>query len=122
VLSGAPAVGLPWTGESFYQPTCTLPRAAAAAHTRRYGAPTLVAQGSIQVEQLVVRYRPELDPVLKGVTFSVRGREKVGVAGRTGCGKSTLFLALYRIGGRSRTACIDAKKRSMLCTAPHPEP
>ncbi|PSC76242.1 multidrug resistance-associated 1 isoform X1 [Micractinium conductrix] len=53
--------------------------------------------GGIEVERLVVRYRPELDPVLKGISFSVRGREKVGVAGRTGCGKSTLFLALYRI-------------------------
>ena len=35
------------------------------------------AQGAIEVERLVVRYRPELDPVLKGISFSVRGREKV---------------------------------------------
>lgn len=34
-------------------------------------------QGAIDVQQLVVRYRPDLDPVLKGLTFSVRGREKV---------------------------------------------
>lgn len=34
-------------------------------------------QGAIEVRDLVVRYRPDLDPVLKGLTFSVRGREKV---------------------------------------------
>lgn len=54
-------------------------------------------EGAIQVRSLVVRYRPELDPVLKGLSFDVHGREKVGIAGRTGCGKSTLTLALYRI-------------------------
>eukprot|EP00887_Chlorella_sp_A99_P003460 scaffold7.g3460.t1 len=54
-------------------------------------------EGAIKVERLVVRYRPELDPVLRGLSFEVRGREKVGVAGRTGCGKSTLMMALYRI-------------------------
>jgi ABC-type multidrug transport system fused ATPase/permease subunit len=48
-------------------------------------------------QALVVRYRPELPPVLKGLSFDVAPREKVGVCGRTGCGKSTLFMALYRI-------------------------
>ncbi|GFR41153.1 hypothetical protein Agub_g1817 [Astrephomene gubernaculifera] len=55
------------------------------------------AQGEIQVQDLVVRYRPELDPVLRGLTFTVAGREKVGVCGRTGCGKSTLMMTLYRL-------------------------
>jgi ABC-type multidrug transport system fused ATPase/permease subunit len=59
--------------------------------------PDWPTQGAITVENLVVRYRPELDPVLRGITFSVRPREKIGVVGRTGCGKSTLMLALYRI-------------------------
>jgi ABC-type multidrug transport system fused ATPase/permease subunit len=53
--------------------------------------------GAISVEQLVVSYRPELGPVLHGITFAVAPREKVGVAGRTGCGKSTLMMALCRI-------------------------
>lgn len=55
------------------------------------------SQGSILVEQLVVKYRPELDPVLKGLSFKVEGCEKIGVCGRTGCGKSTLMMTLYRI-------------------------
>lgn len=33
-------------------------------------------QGAIEVQQLVVRYRADLDPVLKGISFAVRGREK----------------------------------------------
>ena len=44
-----------------------------------------------------MRYRPDLPPVLKGLSFSIQPREKVGICGRTGCGKSTLMLALYRI-------------------------
>jgi ABC-type multidrug transport system fused ATPase/permease subunit len=55
------------------------------------------ANGNVDVKGLVVRYRPELPPVLKGVTFRIRAQEKVGICGRTGCGKSTLMLALYRI-------------------------
>lgn len=34
-------------------------------------------QGAIEVQDLVVRYRPDLDPVLKGISFSIRGKEKV---------------------------------------------
>ena len=49
------------------------------------------------MKDLYVRYRPDLPCVLKGLSFKVAGREKVGVCGRTGCGKSTLMLALYRI-------------------------
>lgn len=59
--------------------------------------PQWPARGAITIENLVARYRPELDPVLHGISFGVRPGEKLGVAGRTGCGKSTLMLALYRI-------------------------
>jgi len=54
-------------------------------------------KGAITVENLRIRYRPELDDVLKGISFSAAGREKIGVCGRTGCGKSTLMMSLYRI-------------------------
>ncbi|KAL6750031.1 P-loop containing nucleoside triphosphate hydrolase protein [Haematococcus lacustris] len=53
--------------------------------------------GAIEVRDLTVRYRPDLDPVLRSLSFSVRGCEKVGVCGRTGCGKSTLMITLYRL-------------------------
>lgn len=35
--------------------------------------------GGIVVEDLVVQYAPELPPVLKGISFAIRPREKVGV-------------------------------------------
>ncbi|KAK9867452.1 hypothetical protein WJX84_001002 [Apatococcus fuscideae] len=54
-------------------------------------------EGQIDFQGLVVRYRPGLPPVLKDLTFCIRPKEKVGVAGRTGCGKSTLMMALYRL-------------------------
>ena len=54
-------------------------------------------RGSISVERLCVQYRPDLPLVLRDVTFHVAGGENVGICGRTGCGKSTLVLALFRI-------------------------
>ena len=59
--------------------------------------PSWPFKGSIRADSLVVRYRPHLPPVLKGITLSIHGREKVGVCGRRGCGKSTLVMALFRI-------------------------
>ena len=42
--------------------------------------------GHIQFEKLKMRYRDNLPLVLKGVTFSVKTREKIGIVGRTGSG------------------------------------
>lgn len=52
--------------------------------------------GHLEVCNLVVTYAPELEPVLKGLSFAVQRNERVGVVGRTGAGKSTLTLALFR--------------------------
>ena len=38
-----------------------------------------------------------MDLVLKGVSFEVEGGQKVGIVGRTGAGKSSFTLALFRI-------------------------
>ncbi|KAF7727930.1 hypothetical protein EC973_006818 [Apophysomyces ossiformis] len=51
---------------------------------------------AVEVKDLVVRYAPDLDPVLHGISFSVRPHEKVGIVGRTGSGKSTLALSFFR--------------------------
>lgn len=51
---------------------------------------------SIEVKDLVIRYAPELDPVLHGVSFSTKAHEKIGIVGRTGSGKSTMALSFFR--------------------------
>ncbi|GAD94011.1 hypothetical protein PVAR5_2631 [Paecilomyces variotii No. 5] len=53
-------------------------------------------EGRVEVEDLVVGYAPDLPPVLKGLTFTVETNQRVGVVGRTGAGKSSLTLALFR--------------------------
>ncbi|PRP77615.1 hypothetical protein PROFUN_00476 [Planoprotostelium fungivorum] len=52
--------------------------------------------GVIEFKDVKLRYRPGLDLVLKGVTMKIQSKEKIGVVGRTGAGKSSLMLALFR--------------------------
>lgn len=52
--------------------------------------------GSMVIEDLAVRYAPELPLVLKGISFTVKAGEKIGICGRTGSGKSSLALAFFR--------------------------
>ncbi|KAG4168779.1 hypothetical protein ERO13_A12G045600v2 [Gossypium hirsutum] len=55
------------------------------------------SSGSIQFEDVVLRYRPELPPVLCGLSFIISPSEKLGIVGRTGAGKSSVLNALFRI-------------------------
>ncbi|KAI1414944.1 putative ATP-binding cassette transporter protein [Hypoxylon sp. FL1857] len=65
-------------------------------------------EGRVEVNDLVVSYAKDLPPVLKGLTFTVERNERIGVVGRTGAGKSSLTLALFRfLEARSGSICID---------------
>lgn len=55
------------------------------------------SSGIIKFEDVVLRYRPELPPVLHGISFIINASEKVGIVGRTGAGKSSMLNALFRI-------------------------
>ncbi|EEY63446.1 ATP-binding Cassette (ABC) Superfamily [Phytophthora infestans T30-4] len=72
------------------------------------------SQGAIRFDNLQLKYRPELPLVLCGVTMSVGGGEKLGICGRTGAGKSSLMIALFRIcgfeSGTIRIDSVDARK------------
>uniref|UniRef100_A0A8U7N0R0 ATP binding cassette subfamily C member 2 n=1 Tax=Corvus moneduloides TaxID=1196302 RepID=A0A8U7N0R0_CORMO len=55
------------------------------------------SKGEIQFIDYQVRYRPELDLVLQGISCNIGSTEKVGVVGRTGAGKSSLTNCLFRV-------------------------
>ena len=54
------------------------------------------SNGSVEFIGYTTRYRSDLEPVLREVTFKIKPLEKVGIVGRTGAGKSSLALALFR--------------------------
>ncbi len=54
------------------------------------------SEGSVEFINYTTRYRADLDPVLKDISFKIKPLEKVGIVGRTGAGKSSLALALFR--------------------------
>ncbi|KAL9224406.1 hypothetical protein vseg_000440 [Gypsophila vaccaria] len=74
-----------------------LPSEAPAVIEDNRPPPAWPSSGSIKFEDVVMRYRPELPPVLHGVSFSVPPSDKVGIVGRTGAGKSSMLNALFRI-------------------------
>ncbi|EIW68338.1 hypothetical protein TREMEDRAFT_32323 [Tremella mesenterica DSM 1558] len=54
-------------------------------------------EGKIKMENVRLKYRPELPDVLKGLSLSVGASEKIGIVGRTGAGKSSIMVALFRL-------------------------
>ncbi|KAF8939485.1 hypothetical protein BGZ47_008153 [Haplosporangium gracile] len=84
--------------------------------------------GQILIEHLTVKYSSDTPDILKNVSLSIKGGEKVGVVGRTGSGKSTLAISLLRIleptWGTIRIDDIDISKiglhdlRSILTIIP----
>lgn len=59
--------------------------------------PSWPNHGEIHFNNYSTRYREGLDPVLKNISLDIKQGEKIGIVGRTGAGKSSLTLALFRI-------------------------
>ncbi|XP_022257805.1 multidrug resistance-associated protein 1-like, partial [Limulus polyphemus] len=55
------------------------------------------AEGKVSFHNYSTRYREGLDLVLKDINLNIQSAEKIGVVGRTGAGKSSLTLSLFRI-------------------------
>ncbi|KAL2016276.1 hypothetical protein VTK56DRAFT_3904 [Thermocarpiscus australiensis] len=55
------------------------------------------SRGEVEFVNYSARYREGLDLVLKNINLDIKSHEKIGVVGRTGAGKSSLTLALFRI-------------------------
>ena len=56
-----------------------------------------VTDGRIEIKNLQARYGEDLNFVLNGINVSIGSKEKIGIVGRTGCGKSSLFLTFFRL-------------------------
>ena len=53
--------------------------------------------GKITFENFSVKYREDTELVLKNLNFTINPNEKIGIIGRTGSGKSTIVLCLFRL-------------------------
>uniref|UniRef100_A0A663N540 Multidrug resistance-associated protein 1 n=1 Tax=Athene cunicularia TaxID=194338 RepID=A0A663N540_ATHCN len=60
-------------------------------------ASTWPKEGKVEFRGYGLRYREDLDLVLKNINVTINGGEKIGIVGRTGAGKSSLTLGLFRI-------------------------
>ena len=58
---------------------------------------TFIPSGKITFNNYSVKYRPNTPIVLKNLNFEISPKEKIGVVGRTGSGKSTLCLCMFRL-------------------------
>ncbi|KAK9234707.1 P-loop containing nucleoside triphosphate hydrolase protein [Lipomyces kononenkoae] len=76
---------------------CKLPSEAPEVIANNRPALDWPAEGSLEFHDYSTRYRAGLDLVLKGVNLKIKPREKIGIVGRTGAGKSSLTLALFRM-------------------------
>ncbi|KAK3100459.1 hypothetical protein FSP39_020430 [Pinctada imbricata] len=85
-------------------------------------------EGRVIFTDVQMRYRDDMDPVLRNIRFDIHPRQKIGIVGRTGAGKSSLAAALFRLnelsGGHVYVDGIDVSKvslhllRSKLSTIP----
>ncbi len=88
------------------------------------------AQGGAKIEfiNVVMRYAPHLPQILKGVSFCIEPGQRVGIVGKTGSGKSTVFHTLFRfseiesgdiqINSRSISEMSILELRNLFCVVP----
>ena len=71
--------------------------------------------GRVEFRDVSLRYRPGLPLALERFSATIEARSKVGIVGRTGAGKSTLILALFRlVEPTSGTVHIDGRETGSL--------
>uniref|UniRef100_A0A8C1DU58 ABC-type glutathione-S-conjugate transporter n=1 Tax=Cyprinus carpio carpio TaxID=630221 RepID=A0A8C1DU58_CYPCA len=59
--------------------------------------PSWPQKGTIEFHDYGLQYRKGLELALKGISVHIKEREKIGIVGRTGAGKSSLALGIFRI-------------------------
>uniref|UniRef100_A0A8C6TA17 ATP-binding cassette, sub-family C (CFTR/MRP), member 6b, tandem duplicate 1 n=1 Tax=Neogobius melanostomus TaxID=47308 RepID=A0A8C6TA17_9GOBI len=78
-------------------------------------SPLWPRSGCINFEEFGLQYRTGLDWALKDISFNIQDGEKIGIVGRTGAGKSSLALGLFRILESAHGwICIDGTDISLI--------
>ncbi|XP_049887227.1 ATP-binding cassette sub-family C member 4-like isoform X2 [Pectinophora gossypiella] len=76
--------------------------------------PSWPEQGRIQFRHVFLYYAAGEPAVLKDLTLDINPKEKVGIVGRTGAGKSSLINALFRLATIEGDIIIDGRETSKL--------
>lgn len=63
--------------------------------------------GKIEFENIYLTYAENDPPVLKNLNFVIYPREKIGIVGRTGAGKSSLIAALFQLTDTKGNIIVD---------------
>ena len=74
-----------------------LPQEAALIHAEDPGVEAWPTVGKVEFKAIEMRYRPELPPAIAGLSALLEGGQKAGIVGRSGSGKSSLMLSLFRL-------------------------
>ncbi|XP_029302444.1 multidrug resistance-associated protein 4-like isoform X2 [Cottoperca gobio] len=75
--------------------------------TEKRPPPDWPSKGLVTFDRVNFSYGPKGPPVLRNVTATFRPKEKVGIVGRTGAGKSSLVSALFRLAEPQGKIYID---------------
>lgn len=74
--------------------------------------------GSVRFKNVSLYYEGCKSPVLKSISFEVKPKERIGIIGRTGAGKSSIISVLYRLyefHGQVEIDGVDTKTLSLEC-------
>ncbi|CAG2068713.1 unnamed protein product [Timema podura] len=70
--------------------------------------------GTIKFQNLFLKYNKDEGPVLNNLNFLIESKQKVGIVGRTGAGKSSLISALFRLAPLEGKVWIDGIDTSSI--------
>ncbi|XP_071837972.1 ATP-binding cassette sub-family C member 4-like [Apostichopus japonicus] len=86
----------------------------AAIESEKKPDPDWPKEGAVEFDDVSLKYAENAPIVLKGITMKILPREKIGIVGRTGAGKSSLTVALMRLVEPMGTITVDGVDLSTL--------